>query len=63
MRQATTWAKDRNGQIWRSVYGVGTEEVCELIRRDKVDILIELTGHTAGNRLDVMVRQHQHQTI
>jgi protein O-GlcNAc transferase len=32
-------------------------EVAELIRRDKIDILVELTGHTAGNRLDVMALQ------
>jgi protein O-GlcNAc transferase len=25
-----------------------------MIRDDKIDILVELTGHTAGNRLDVM---------
>ena len=31
-------------------------QVANLIRRDGIDILIELTGHTAGNRLDVMVQ-------
>jgi len=25
-----------------------------MIQNDKIDILVELTGHTAGNRLDVM---------
>lgn len=39
---------------WRSVHDKSSREVAELIRRDRIDILIELTGHTAGNRLDVM---------
>jgi predicted O-linked N-acetylglucosamine transferase (SPINDLY family) len=28
--------------------------VATLIRQDGIDVLVELTGHTAGNRLDVM---------
>eukprot|EP01117_Protostelium_nocturnum_P012041 TRINITY_DN4408_c0_g1_i1.p1 TRINITY_DN4408_c0_g1~~TRINITY_DN4408_c0_g1_i1.p1 ORF type:complete len:672 (-),score=57.26 TRINITY_DN4408_c0_g1_i1:1284-3053(-) len=39
---------------WRDIYGIGPKEVAEIIRNDEIDILLELTGHTAGNRLDVM---------
>jgi len=39
---------------WRSIHDKNTKEVCEMIRADGIDILVELTGHTAGNRLDVM---------
>uniref|UniRef100_A0A7S0GQR6 Probable UDP-N-acetylglucosamine--peptide N-acetylglucosaminyltransferase SPINDLY n=1 Tax=Amorphochlora amoebiformis TaxID=1561963 RepID=A0A7S0GQR6_9EUKA len=39
---------------WVEIYGKSTEKVAEMVREDKVDILVELTGHTAGNRLDVM---------
>jgi predicted O-linked N-acetylglucosamine transferase (SPINDLY family) len=28
--------------------------VASMIREDQIDILVELTGHTAGNRLDVV---------
>ena len=40
--------------MWRSIHDKNGKEVGELIRRDRIDILVELTGHTAGNRLDVM---------
>lgn len=30
-----------------------TQDVCELIQNDKIHILFDLSGHTAGNRLDV----------
>lgn len=31
-----------------------TPQVAKLIVRDRIDILVELAGHTAGNRLDVL---------
>lgn len=40
--------------IWREIYGIDEVKVAEMIREDKIDILIELTGHTANNRLGVM---------
>ena len=39
---------------WRSIHDKSSREVAEIVRRDRIDVLIELTGHTAGNRLDVM---------
>jgi len=39
---------------WRNIFGKGTDEVASMIYNDKVDILVELTGHTAGNRLDIV---------
>jgi len=39
---------------WRKVLGQSAVEVAEMIRADEIDILIELAGHTANNRLDVI---------
>ncbi len=39
---------------WRPVGGLPDEEVFDLIRGDRLDVLIDLGGHTAGNRLLVM---------
>ena len=36
---------------WRDVKAMEDQELAELIRRDGVDILVDLAGHTAGNRL------------
>jgi len=38
---------------WRNVFGKPARMVAELIARDEVDILIDLAGHSAENRLDV----------
>ncbi len=35
---------------WRSVHELDDEGAAELIRRDRVDILVDLGGHTAGGR-------------
>ncbi|GJQ10742.1 hypothetical protein GpartN1_g2533.t1 [Galdieria partita] len=42
---------------WREIIGESTLMVCQKILQDRIDILIELAGHTAGNRLDVMAAQ------
>jgi predicted O-linked N-acetylglucosamine transferase (SPINDLY family) len=42
---------------WREVLGLGPLEAAQKIREDEIDVLVELAGHTAGNRLDVMVLQ------
>ncbi|HSD53052.1 MAG TPA: tetratricopeptide repeat protein [Burkholderiales bacterium] len=42
---------------WRSVVGATDKDVAELIRRDGIDILVDLSGHTALNRLRVFARK------
>jgi predicted O-linked N-acetylglucosamine transferase (SPINDLY family) len=42
------------GATWRHITGSSHEDVAALIRQDRVDVLVELTGHTANNRLAVM---------
>jgi protein O-GlcNAc transferase len=42
---------------WRSIVGVIDLDVINLIRSDKIDILVDLSGHTAKNRLLVFVQK------
>lgn len=44
----------KKGGIWRDIYGVDEKKVASMVREDKVDILVELTGHTANNKLGMM---------
>jgi protein O-GlcNAc transferase len=40
---------------WRDIYKIRSDvEVAELIHEDKIDILVDLAGHTAYNRLGVL---------
>lgn len=48
---------ERLADVWRSVYDLGDEELCDLIRGDEIDILVDLGGHTAQNRLTVFARK------
>ncbi|HCI53427.1 MAG TPA: hypothetical protein DE312_08970 [Gallionella sp.] len=43
--------------LWRNIAGLPDDEVADLIRQDEVDILVDLSGHTAGNRLLVFARK------
>lgn len=43
--------------LWRVVAGLSDTEVAEQIRNDQLSILIELSGHTAGNRLPVLLQR------
>eukprot|EP00291_Cryptomonas_curvata_P029734 CAMPEP_0172213218 /NCGR_PEP_ID=MMETSP1050-20130122/37465_1 /TAXON_ID=233186 /ORGANISM="Cryptomonas curvata, Strain CCAP979/52" /LENGTH=787 /DNA_ID=CAMNT_0012894015 /DNA_START=137 /DNA_END=2497 /DNA_ORIENTATION=- len=51
---ATTRRLRGLADAWRPVCGQRAHEVAEAVRRDGIDVLVELAGHTAGNRLDVM---------
>jgi protein O-GlcNAc transferase len=42
---------------WRSIFGITNQDVINLIRNDKIDILVDLSGHTAGNSLLVFAQK------
>ena len=42
---------------WHSTVGLSDEELAEQIRRDRIDVLVDLAGHTAGNRLLTFARK------
>ncbi|RDY07178.1 putative UDP-N-acetylglucosamine--peptide N-acetylglucosaminyltransferase SPINDLY, partial [Mucuna pruriens] len=44
----------KKGGIWKDIYGTDEKKVADMVREDQVDILIELTGHTANNKLGMM---------
>jgi len=42
---------------WHSIFGLADETVGKMIEHDKIDILVELNGHTAYNRLTLMAQK------
>ena len=42
---------------WRSLVGIDDERAAEMIRSDAIDIIVDLSGHTAGNRLPLFGRK------
>src|SRR6185312_480200 len=42
---------------WRSTVGLSDDDMATLILRDRIDVLVDLAGHTAGNRLLVFARK------
>jgi predicted O-linked N-acetylglucosamine transferase (SPINDLY family) len=51
-------ARLRNAaHTWRSTLGLSDDALAEQIRQDRIDILVDLSGHSAGNRLLVFARK------
>lgn len=50
-RDVDTEAIERHFAVWRPVVGLSDERLAAQIEEDSIDILIDLSGHTAGNRL------------
>ncbi|OQA00795.1 MAG: hypothetical protein BWY69_01569 [Planctomycetes bacterium ADurb.Bin401] len=40
--------------FYRNIYGVDARQIVEIIKEDKIDILVELAGHANGNSLEVL---------
>jgi predicted O-linked N-acetylglucosamine transferase (SPINDLY family) len=53
----TTARLQAQADQWRDIYSLNDEQAAALIRADQVDILVDLTGHIAGNRLLVFARK------
>lgn len=45
------------GYLWRSLVGVTDDDAAKLVRDDGIDILIDLSGHTHLNRLQLFARK------
>ena len=50
--KVTTFLRD-TVDVWRDIGKLSDEDAAKLIRDDEIDILFDLSGHTAGNRLRV----------
>jgi protein O-GlcNAc transferase len=46
-----------NADCWREVTGMSDELLAEQVRTDRIDILVDLAGHTGENRLLVFARK------
>jgi protein O-GlcNAc transferase len=46
-----------HADAWREVWQLTDDALIELIRTDQIDILVDLSGHTAFNRLAVFARR------
>ena len=46
-----------HADVWRSTVGLSDQQAAELIRDDRIDILVDLTMHMANNRLLVFARK------
>jgi predicted O-linked N-acetylglucosamine transferase (SPINDLY family) len=56
-QDAATDSFRRMADRWREVWSFPDDQLADCIRSDKVDILIDLSGHTAGNRLRTFARK------
>jgi predicted O-linked N-acetylglucosamine transferase (SPINDLY family) len=45
------------GDGWREITGKTDAQVVEMIERDQIDVLVDLAGHTADNRLMIFARK------
>jgi len=48
---ATTQRLKAYAHRWRDVFSLTDESLAQLIRDDQIDVLVDLSGHTANNRL------------
>ena len=55
-RDTVTDAFRKAADVWVETVGLTDEDLIQRMREDKVDIVVDLGGHTSGNRLPAMAR-------
>ena len=50
---AATSRLQKSAHHWRRIRGLNAKQAEQMILDDRIDILVDLAGHTAGNRLDI----------
>lgn len=55
--KSTRWFMDVAGSRWRDIATMSDEDAAALIRKDKIDILVDLAAHTNGGRLALFTRR------
>lgn len=53
----TTARTEKLADVWVNTVGMTDTELVERIRKDRIDILVDLAGHTAKNRLTVFAEK------
>lgn len=48
---------DMQPYSWRDIHTLTREQAVDLIREDRIDILVDLSGHTSGNRIDLFAQK------
>jgi len=54
---ATTERLKGLADCWRDIARLSDDEAADVIRKDAIDVLIDLSGHTTGHRLEVFARR------
>ncbi|MBR3722896.1 MAG: hypothetical protein IKN12_09045 [Selenomonadaceae bacterium] len=52
-----TQALKQGINVWRNVYGLSFDKIAQIIKTDEIDILVDLSGHTAKNALPVFMHR------
>jgi protein O-GlcNAc transferase len=54
-----TWTERmrESASLWRGTIGLGDAELAQRIEQDQIDILVDLSGHSEGNRLLAIARK------
>jgi protein O-GlcNAc transferase len=53
----TTARIEASAERWRHVHGMGDDALARLIAEDRIDVLVDLAGHTSLGRLPVFARK------